>query len=518
MNNHSLRTKQDILRRLEQMSSVELEHMAKVATAYRAQNARDNLASFVRQAWPVLEPGPLCWNWHIEHICAHLEAVTDGRIKRLLINIPPGHMKSLIVSVFWPTWTWLRQPEWRMLCGSYAQVLALRDADRCRDLICSEWYQNTFRPSWTLDSKQNAKGHFRNTATGSRVAFSVGGRVTGLRGNCVLIDDPLNAMDAHSTAKRTRANVWLDEAVTTRLNDPRTGAIVIIMQRLHHQDTAGHVIEQGGYEHLCLPSRFDPERAYRTSIGWSDPRKEAGELLFPEMYTEETLLDAELRLGPLAFAGQHQQIPTPASGNLFKAGMLCRTATGRNFWPFPEGKIEEAYFSWDTATKTKSYNDFTAGCLSLLASDGFVYLVPVTLERLEVPDVVKAVAMQWVEWSRRLGTSLRGCRIEEGAGTAVVQYVPRLMSQREHSTVPDASWTQDEWDELRQAPALRLVDTSLSREWLDQLLGFPVATHDDAVDATVAAVEPWACLTADHDKFQEQWKRTKTKSAAQHPE
>jgi hypothetical protein len=436
MKNHSPRLIEQLNQKLNSMSPNQRLQVKKLVRAYQVQDARENLASFVRQAWPVIEPGPLHWNWHIEHICAHLQAVTDGRIKRLLINIPPGHMKSLIVSVFWPAWMWLHQPEWRMLCGSYAQVLALRDSDRCRDLILSDWYQNSFRPNWTLDKKQNAKSHFRNTATGSRVAFSVGGRVTGLRGNCVLVDDPLNAMDAHSNVKRQRANQWLDEAVTTRLNDPRTGAIVIIMQRLHHEDTSGHVLEQTGYEHLCLPSRFDPERAYQTSIGWSDPRKESGELLFQEMYTSEALAEAECRLGLLAFAGQHQQIPTPASGNLFKAHMLCPTRSGKTFWPYPTGRIQEAHFSWDTATKTKTYNDFTAGCVSMLADDGYVYLMSVTLDRLEVPDVVRAVAVQWASWSQRLGPSLCTCRIEEGAGTAVVQFVRRLLQQRGQAAPP----------------------------------------------------------------------------------
>jgi phage terminase large subunit-like protein len=246
------------------------------------------------------------------------------------------------------------------------------------------------------------------------------------------------------------------------------------------------------------------------------------------MFTEDVMAETEIRMGPLAFAGQHQQIPTPAAGNLFKAEMLCQDPKGKTFWPLPSGKIEEAYFSWDTATKAKSYNDFTAGCVAMMASDGYLYLVPVTLGRLEIPDVVKEVALQWARWSHRLGFELRQCFIEDGAGAAVIQYVRALMEQRGQETPPGNNWTQAEWDEVRRARPIplgpyspqqdkvarasavlpyvsskqvRLVDTSVSRAWLDQLLGFHLATHDDAVDATVAAIKPWASMTAEQIRF-----------------
>lgn len=494
------------------------------------ERARQSLAEFVRQAWHVMEPcKPLIWNWHVEHICQHLQAITEGKIRRLVINIPPGHSKSLLTAVFWPAWVWLQQPEWRMLCGAYGMDLAIRDAVRCRELIESDWYQKMFAPDWRLTKAQNAKRHFRNTQRGERVAVSVGGRVTGFRGDCVLIDDPLNAMDAYSSLKRRNAINWFDQAASNRLNDLRYGAIVLIMQRLHHEDLSGHILRQGGYEHLCLPTRFEPERPYATSIGWSDPRREKDELLFAEMFPEAEIDREEKRMGLLGFAGQHQQNPTPAAGNLFKAEMLCPDARGKSFWPFPEGAIPQAYFGWDTANKTKTSNDYTAGCLTMMAADGYVYLLPITLARLEVPQVVKTIMVQWAHWRKRLDY-LQGCRIEEGAGTAPVQYMQGLLAQMERAETPSPLWTPQEWHEVRQAPPIlllpftpnrdkmsraaavlpfvashnvRLVDSSLSRDWLEQLLAFDLGTHDDAVDATVTALEPFACRTDDQVKMED---------------
>ena len=500
--------------------------------------AHDSLAAFVELAWPILEPGtPLLWNWHIDVICAHLEAVSDGHIRRLLINIPPGHMKSLIVSVFWPAWQWLHNPEWRVLACAYGMDLALRDASKTRDLIESAWYQGLFAPDWHLSHTQKAKRFYQNSRRGSRTAISVGSQTTGHRAHAVLIDDPLNAMDAYSEKKRGRAIEWLDKALSSRLGDPRTGAIVMIMQRLHHEDPSGHVLRKGGWEHLCLPTYFEPERAFRTCLAdipefakWgSDPRTEAGELLFPELFNQEVVKEAEGNLQELGFAGQHQQRPTPASGNIFKMEMFCRDVEREDskiaqtkFWPFPSEKITEAYFSWDTALKDKTHNDYTAGCLTMQCVDGHVYLLPVEFRRMEVPVVEKAVALKWAEWVEKLGQALRGARIEEGAGTSLIQYINRLMvTRRDQAMPPSQDWTQGEWDVIRKAPPInvlpynatgqgrkierahrvlpfisarmvRIVESPLSQAWLETLLAFPMGGPDDPVDASVAGIEPFA--------------------------
>jgi len=247
------------------------------------------LSNFVRHAWHVLEPAtPYVHGWHIDLICDHLEAITRGKLRNLVINIPPRHMKSLLVSVLWPAWAWTRRPEMRWLFASYAQSLATRDSLKMRRLVLSPWYQRLWGGEFALTSDQNAKVRFENDRTGYRLATSVGAIATGEGGDVVAVDDPHSASQARSEAERENALIWWDETMSTRLNDPRRGAKVIVMQRLHECDLSGHVLAQGGYEHLCLPAEYEPERSCVTSVG-SDPREEPGEPIWPERMGIEDL-------------------------------------------------------------------------------------------------------------------------------------------------------------------------------------------------------------------------------------
>src|SRR5258707_159400 len=153
---------------------------------------------------------------------------------------------------------------------------------------------------------------------------STSGKGSGLRCDDVIADDPLNVTDAHSKAARLEANRWWDQAMSQRLADPRVGTHLVVMQRLHEDDLTGHLIQQGGYDHLYLPSEFEPERTCITTLGRGDRRSKPSELLFPELYTPEVISEAKIRLGSTGFAGQHQQNPVPAQGEMFK----------RHWWRF----------------------------------------------------------------------------------------------------------------------------------------------------------------------------------------
>ncbi len=342
--------------------------------------AKRSLAAFVRQAWPELEPGTrLAWGWHIDAICEHLEAVSRGEITRLLINIPPGHMKSLLVTVFWPAWIWTNNPQYRSLFTTYAKELSLRDSVRCRDVIQSDWYQRTFRPEWEMASDQNVKGYFANTARGFRLALAVGGQGTGYRGDCVVFDDPMNVEEFPTTEKLEKISSWWDKRMTSRLNDMATGAFVGIMQRIHEGDLAGHLLDKGGekWEHLCLPSEFEPENRCKTSI-FIDPREKRDELLFPDKFPQKVIDQAKVDLGE-QYDAQHQQHPVSQGGGIFKLPWW-------RFW-YPEEmadnppkphvskldgeEIEHAQIplpkifmqgqSWDLAFKGNESSDYVAG-------------------------------------------------------------------------------------------------------------------------------------------------------------
>jgi predicted phage terminase large subunit-like protein len=334
---------------------LEAEHEDLVAEVSRrheeaaAEAAQRSLRDFVVAAWPLVEPAmALLPSLALDAVCEHLEAVAKEQILRLVINIPPGHSKSLLVSVFWPAWMWTRRPGWRALFASYAKDLALRDSVRTRDLLKTGWYQTHFAEpaGWRLKDDEDAKSLFSNTQKGFRMALSVGGAATGFRGDAVVVDDPLNAKDAPSKAAREEAIFWWDKVMSTRLNDQRRGVKLVIMQRLHEDDLTGHILRSElGYEHLCLPSEFEPKRRSVTYVRrpegareefWSDPRQEPGELLFPELFPSEVLAQTKRELGSNGFAGQHQQRPAPDEGGMFK----------KSWWRFwkPDGLAAEGVY------------------------------------------------------------------------------------------------------------------------------------------------------------------------------
>ena len=337
--------------------------------------AEESLGEFIRQAWHVIEPGSdYVHGWHVDAIAMHLDGVEEGDVSRLLINIPPGHMKSLLCSVLWPAYLWgpRNQPHLRFLCCSHSQNLAIRDSTKMRRLIQSEWYQTRWGDRVQLTGDQNAKTKFENTAMGFREAVAAGS-ITGSRGDIVIVDDPHSVESAASEAMRDTTIEWFLEALPTRLNRPGPGpngepqsAIVIIMQRLHEQDVSGVALDRNlGYTHLMLPAEFDPLRKCVTDLGFEDPREEAGELLFPERFPREVIDRDKHTMGPYAYAGQFQQSPAPRGGGIVK----------RDWWQLWDDdeaaaqgvKSGGAYpgmdyivASVDTAYGEKEENDFSA--------------------------------------------------------------------------------------------------------------------------------------------------------------
>lgn len=279
-----------------------------------------SFAEFVRQAWPQVEPATkLKWGWALDAMCEHLEAVTWGEILRLLMNVPPGSMKSLLCGVFWPAWEWgpCEMPHIRFLGTAHKQDLAVRDNMKCRRLIESTWYQQRWPIQMAGD--QNAKTKFENVKTGFREAMAFTS-MTGSRGHRVLLDDPHSVDQANSPTEIESTRTTFKEALPTRVND-ETSAIIVIMQRLNQNDVSGIILSEAGYEdyvHLMLPMRYEPKRRCVTTLGFKDPRTEEGELLFPERFPEEQVQKLEKQLGSYGTAGQLQQSPVGREGGMFK--------------------------------------------------------------------------------------------------------------------------------------------------------------------------------------------------------
>jgi len=295
--------------------------MSSALARIRAERARRGLGlhDFIRDAWKWVDPIEGVFGRYTRALCWTLEQVLQGRIRRLIINVPPGHMKSLTVSVFWPAWAWLMKPEIRFAFTSYRGDLALRDADRSRDLIRSEFYQELLlgRPKkWALlRTGQDTKSRFANNQGGYRFSSAVAG-IMGEGGDIVVLDDPHNVEQAESDSVRDETVRKIRLALPTRVRS-KTGAIVIIMQRLHPQDLTGVFLDEEGelWTHLCLPARFEPDHPHPCPFDW---RRQPGELLFPELFNSTRLDELETGLTEYGVAGQLQQRPHPREGGMMK--------------------------------------------------------------------------------------------------------------------------------------------------------------------------------------------------------
>lgn len=326
------------------------------------------LLDFAEYVWPVVEPAiPFIKGWAIEAIAEHLQAVTEGHIRRLLINVPPGFTKSLMTDVFWPAYEWgpRNMPWLRYMCAAYSNHLTERDNMRCRNIVVSDRYKKFWGGRFKISNEQFTKIKFANDQTGWKLATSVGGIGTGERADRVIIDDPNNPMEMESEAVRNTAIMWFTEIIPDRLNSQKDSAIVVIQQRTHEDDVSGTAISREmGYTHLMIPMRHDPGRHCTTIVGfdhktgedkiWEDPRTEDGELAWEERFPEQISNDLERDKGPYAWAGQYQQSPAPRGGAILK-----------DYWwqPWEEDKYPQFEFllaSLDTAMTDKSVNDPSA--------------------------------------------------------------------------------------------------------------------------------------------------------------
>lgn len=328
---------------------------AALGRAVEASLLSERLSDFAKGAWHVLEPQtPLKWGWALDAICEHLEAVTAGHVTRLLVNVPPGCMKSLLTSVLWPAWEWTRPGlrGTRFIGTSHKQDLAVRDNLKCRRLIQSRWYQARWPVA--IVSDQNAKTKFENSDTGWREAMAFA-NMTGSRGDRVIVDDPIGVDDSNSEAILLTTERTVLETLPSRVNNDAS-AIVFIMQRTHERDPSGVLLDKGlGYVHLRLPMEFELEHRCRTVIGFVDPRRTEGELLFPERFSATNVANLKLSLGEYGTAGQLQQRPTPRGGGMFKTKFL-------QLWPAGQLLPDFEYIvqSYDTAFTEKTAADDTA--------------------------------------------------------------------------------------------------------------------------------------------------------------
>jgi len=510
------------------MGKIDLPFAIDPASLFRTVQKRKcevSLAEFVKQAWHIIEPGqPYVHGWHIDFICAHLEAITDGVTfeedggfyNRLLVNVPPGTMKSLLIGVFWPAWEWgpRNLPHMRYVCASHSQDLAIRDSLRMRRLVQSEWYQDLWGDRVILTNDQNAKAKFETTASGFRQACAFEG-ITGYRGDRVIIDDPHSVDDANSDAKRKTATDLFKEAVTSRLNNPDKSAIVVVMQRLHERDVSGVILDSNmGYDHIMLPMRYDPLRARPTMLGYEDPRTERDELLFPQRFPQAVVDRDEAAMGPYATAGQYAQSPEPRGGGIIKDQWWQP-------WDMPEYPgIEFVVAALDTAYTAKAENDPSAmtiwGTFSASGEsqttrsvDRYGRQIDVTrsYQSESLGPVPKAMLMYaWqdkLEFAELVEKTAANCRrmkvdvllIEnKAAGHSVAQELRRVFANEDIIVIMYDPKTLDKTARLYAVQHIfsEGMVYAPNKDWAEmvirQVSSFPRGAHDDLVDTVSMAL------------------------------
>lgn len=439
-----------------------------------------SLANFAKQAWPILEPETeLKWGWALDAICAHLEAVTRGDITRLLMNVPPGSMKSLLTGVLWPAWEWGPKglAHLRVIATAHQQSLAVRDNMKARRLIQSDWYQSLWPIALTTD--QNAKTKYENDKTGFREAMAFGS-MTGSRGDRVILDDPISAFDANSEKELENARIEFTETLPSRVNNEKS-AIVVIMQRLSERDTSGVILDMKlPYEHLCIPMRFEADRRCVTGIGWEDPRKVEGELMFPERFPEAQVAELERTLGAYGAAGQLQQRPSPRGGGMFKRDwfQIIPAAPANCKW----------VRGWDLAATEGADAAWTAGVLMGRTPTGEYVIADVR----RIQGAPAAVERLLTNTASQDGREVRGSIPQDPgqSGKAQAQYLIKQLAGFNYHASPESGDKETRAQPLAaqaEVGNVKLVKGDWNAAFLDELTTFPVGKWKDQVDAASRA-------------------------------
>jgi predicted phage terminase large subunit-like protein len=350
---------------LYSISSFNHNELLKLKHTLNVLEAETSLYDFLKQAWSIIEgKTPFIDGWHIQSIAEHLEACYKREIKNLLINVPPRTGKTGLISVAFPAWVWLHNPEEKFMYASYANSLTVEHSLKCRRLIESNWYQENWGHLFKLSKDQNAKSFFDNNKTGYRIATSVGGTSTGKGGSTLVVDDGNSAADGASDAKREGANNWWDQVWSTRLNNPKKDVRIVVQQRIHEKDISGHIMandDTGEWVKLILPMEFEEKRRSRTialpsTNGqiWEDPRAAEGQLLCEERFSKKEINKYKNELGSYGYAGQYQQRPAPEEGGIIKKPWFC-------WWKdTTPPEIEFVIMSWDTALTAKDVSAYSA--------------------------------------------------------------------------------------------------------------------------------------------------------------
>jgi len=439
------------------------------------KGCRENFSFFIREAFKVINPGTkfIC-NWHIDLICHYLDGIYSGKIKRLIINIPPRSLKSTIVSVCWPAWLIGNNPSKRIICASYSQQLSDKLAVESRHLLKSSFFSEVF-PKVKIVADQNKKNKFIVSDRGFRFSTSVGGTTTGEGGDVLILDDPHNALDVYSPKKREKTINWFQQSFLSRLDDKKNGSIVIVMQRLHHQDLTGFLLENNLHEWEILKIPIIADEDIRFQFDGRIYEYIKNELLHPQRDSFEEIEKLRNAMGSHIFNAQYMQNPLALGGGMIKSSWL------NYYQDFPQD-LGEIIQSWDTAIKSGDNNSYSV-CSTWKTTKGKFFLLDIYRERIEYPELKKKIIELYEKWK-----PIKVLIEDKASGQALLQEL-----RQDHWSIPLVAIQVHRDKFTRFASATTLFESGRvmlpknghwRTEYEQELLSFPNGSNDDQVDST----------------------------------
>lgn len=473
----------------------------------------NSLHAFVKMAWHVVEPRSFEDNWHIEEECRHLEALSRGErlpsgdlFRFLAVNQPPGTSKSIIITVIWPVWDQLRNPTLRVANVSYDKNLALRDSGKSLKLLQSEWFKKRWGDRVQVVGANPAEGDYETVQGGCRYATSIGGAITGRHFDRIIVDDPTKPKDVDGEILQTCRD-WWEGTLPSRVA-PQTGVVVLVMQRLAVGDLTGVALSETDrpWVHLRFPMKFEAKEPCRTPFG-GDRRTTEGELLWLSMFPESEVAQLSRR-GSKYFASQYQQRPVPDGGNVFHTewfrswvipGVALPPLLGEEEPKIRPDKFDLIALSVDCTFKDLESSDYVCGQVWGKKRGDF-FLLDQFHDHLSFAATLQAIRKMLTKWKR-----IRAVLIEDKANG------PAIISEMRKKGITGVIEVNPQGGKMARAQATSptfeagnvfFPHPSL-HEWVDplrdELSSFPVAPHDDRVDActqflvwVLARVTNWA--------------------------
>jgi predicted phage terminase large subunit-like protein len=460
---------------------------------------------YIREAWSVVEPSTTYLeNWHIDLIAEHLEAVTAGEIKRLLINMPPRYMKSTCVSVMWPTWVWTRErmagrphnqalegPGTKWVFASYADELRTKHSLDRRKLLQSEWYRARWPKGAELTSDQNVKTLFSNSSSGVMLATTMLGAGTGLGGNYIVIDDPHKTREEPQSKEVESQVAAYGDTFATRHDDKKQGVTVIVMQRINDNDLSAHVMKtiEEGYVHLKIEAEASEHRIIVFPRTGRIVTRNQGDLLWESREGPDEIRRQKAVMGRWKYAAQYQQDPLPEGGSIFLREWFMHRFHRDPRTDLPLGaKLRMVVQSWDTAAKKKEANDYWA-CTTwglVVGEDVRIRMLDLVKERMEYTEGRQRVKDQWAKWKPTavlIEDSSSGTAVISDLRTAGIPLLPISPAGSDKEANARAVSPMFESGMILLPEGADWAD-----DYIESMTRFPKGQHDDDVDSTSQAL------------------------------